>query len=78
MVLDPRNGFNDDRTLTKQDIQQLEEVTHCIFVIIYEPGVVLPAALANFGKLTQNVFWHTFKHERHLMQDRATPPEYHD
>ncbi|XP_030262121.1 cilia- and flagella-associated protein 206 [Sparus aurata] len=26
VVLDPRNGFNDDRTLTKQDIQQLEEL----------------------------------------------------
>ncbi|KAM8726355.1 cilia- and flagella-associated protein 206 [Acanthopagrus schlegelii] len=26
VVLDPRNGFNDDRTLTKQDIQRLEEL----------------------------------------------------
>ncbi|XP_073348780.1 cilia- and flagella-associated protein 206 [Pagrus major] len=26
VVLDPRNGFNDDRTLTEQDIHQLEEL----------------------------------------------------
>lgn len=34
VVLDPRNGFNVDRTLTKQDIQELEEVSNCI-VFIY-------------------------------------------
>ena len=35
VVLDPRNGFNVDRTLTKQDIQKLEEVSNCIgFIII--------------------------------------------
>uniref|UniRef100_A0A3Q1GQC6 Cilia- and flagella-associated protein 206 n=1 Tax=Acanthochromis polyacanthus TaxID=80966 RepID=A0A3Q1GQC6_9TELE len=26
VVLDPRNGFNVDRTLTKQDIEKLEEL----------------------------------------------------
>uniref|UniRef100_A0A3Q3E5Q7 Uncharacterized protein n=1 Tax=Labrus bergylta TaxID=56723 RepID=A0A3Q3E5Q7_9LABR len=27
VVLDPRNGFNVDRILTKQDVQKLEEVS---------------------------------------------------
>lgn len=36
VVLDPRNGFHVGRTLTKQDIQNLEEVSH--YMRLYKTG----------------------------------------
>uniref|UniRef100_A0A3Q3MU14 Cilia- and flagella-associated protein 206 n=1 Tax=Labrus bergylta TaxID=56723 RepID=A0A3Q3MU14_9LABR len=37
VVLDPRNGFNVDRILTKQDVQKLEEVSLLQCSIIFSP-----------------------------------------
>lgn len=43
VVLDPRNGFNVDRTLTKQDVQKLEEVTLIYFFLLYRLAHSSPA-----------------------------------
>jgi len=40
VVLDPRNHFNVDRTLTKQDVQQLIEVKRKLFRVKQEANQI--------------------------------------
>lgn len=60
VVLDPRNGFNVDRTLTKQDVQKLEEVT-LLYLYISDEAHSPPAVA--FSKST-----HGFNHVQTGMQ----------